>query len=202
MGLTLSRSSRSSTPRRKIRSAAPCISSGSPALSGWKVGGPSWGFTRAMMKRQYKRPRWLEVPEIPGPILRRRLGSNGLVRVRRGAIVRIAVIFASWLHLVEGQREEFTQAMDSWPQIIFPPRVRSLEESGGFLCLDWVTPTGGVILPRRFSRLMPLLILCVGSIQLYWNCTFQKLWEEHAVKFETRWDYHLLLRVERLKLLG
>ena len=31
-----------------------------------------------------------KVPELPGPILRRNLGSDGLVRVRRGAIFRIA----------------------------------------------------------------------------------------------------------------
>ena len=31
-----------------------------------------------------------KVPELPGPIIRRRLGSNGLVRFRRGAIFRIA----------------------------------------------------------------------------------------------------------------
>ena len=31
-----------------------------------------------------------KVPELPGRILRRRLGSDGLVRVWRGAIVRIA----------------------------------------------------------------------------------------------------------------
>ena len=31
-----------------------------------------------------------KVPELPGPILRRKLGSDGLVQGRRGAIVRIA----------------------------------------------------------------------------------------------------------------
>ena len=43
-----------------------------------------------MMKHQPKSPGVGKVPELPGPILRRKLGSDGLVRVRRGAIVRIA----------------------------------------------------------------------------------------------------------------
>ena len=52
-GLTLSRSSHSSTPRRKTRSVAPYISLGSPPFSGWKAG----GFTGVTMKHQRKRSR-------------------------------------------------------------------------------------------------------------------------------------------------
>ena len=40
-GLTLSRSSHSSTPRRTTHSAAPYTYLGSPPYSGLKVGGPS-----------------------------------------------------------------------------------------------------------------------------------------------------------------
>ena len=56
-GMTLSRSSRSSTPRRKIRSATPYIISRSPPFSDWKVGGLSWGFVGVTMKHQLNRPR-------------------------------------------------------------------------------------------------------------------------------------------------
>ena len=113
-------------------------------------------------------------------------------------LFELRAILAGWLGLVE----EFAKAMHNWPQIVFRARVRSLAEVGGFLCLDWATPAGGVILPRRFSCLMPVLIFCVGSIQLYWDCPSQNLWQEYVVKFKTRWNYHLLLRVERLKLPG
>ena len=117
-------------------------------------------------------------------------------------LFELPAVLTGWLSLVEEQREEFAQAMDNWPQIVFGARVMSLAEAGGFLCLDWAALAGGIILPRRFSRLMPVLTVFVGSIQLYWDCTFQHLWEEYIVKFKTRWNYHLLLRVERLKLLG
>ena len=88
-------------------------------------------------------------------------------------LFELRAILDGWLGLVEEQREEFALAMDSWPQIVFRARVRSLAEAGVFLCLDWAAPAGVVILPRRFRRFMPVLILCVGSIQLYWDCTFQ-----------------------------
>ena len=117
-------------------------------------------------------------------------------------LFELRAMLAGWLGLVMKQREEFAQAIDNWPQFVFWARVRSLAEAGGFLSLDWATTAGGVILPRRYSRLMPVPILCVGSIQLYWDCTFQNLWEKYIVKFKTRWHYHLLLRVELLKLLG
>ena len=117
-------------------------------------------------------------------------------------LFELRAILAGWLGLVMKQREEFAQAIDNWPQFVFWAQVRSLAEAGGFLCLDWATTAGGVILPRRFSRLMPVPILCVRSIQLYWDCTFQNLWEKYIVNFKTRWHYHLLLPVERWKMLG
>ena len=67
----------------------------------------------------------------------------------------------------------FAQGMENWPPIVFRARVKSLAEAGGFLCLDCATPAGGVILPRQFSRGLPILTLCVVSVQLYWDCTFQ-----------------------------
>ena len=51
-------------------------------------------------------------------------------------LFELRAIRAAWLGLVEEQREEFAQAMDNWPQIVFRERVRSLAEAGGFLCLD------------------------------------------------------------------
>ena len=51
-------------------------------------------------------------------------------------LFQLRAILARWLGLVEEQREEFAQAMDNWPQIVFRARVRSLAEAGGFLCLD------------------------------------------------------------------
>ena len=55
-----------------------------------------------------------------------------------GAVLlfELRAILAGWLGLVEEQREEFAQAMDSWPQIVFRARVKSLAQAGGFLCLD------------------------------------------------------------------
>ena len=51
-------------------------------------------------------------------------------------LFELRAILAGWLGLVEEQREEFAQAMDSRPQIVFRARVKSLAEAGGFLCLD------------------------------------------------------------------
>ena len=51
-------------------------------------------------------------------------------------LFELRAILAGWLGLVEEQREGFAQAMDSWPQIVFRARVKSLAEAGGFLCLD------------------------------------------------------------------
>ena len=51
-------------------------------------------------------------------------------------LFELRAILAGWLGLVEEQREGFTQAMDSWPQIVFRARVKSLAETGGFLCLN------------------------------------------------------------------
>ena len=73
-GLTLSRSSHSSIPRRNTRSAAPYISLRSPPFSGWKVGGTSRGFTGVTMRHQRKRPRcwqdsgasWSDITERTG----------------------------------------------------------------------------------------------------------------------------------------
>ena len=90
-------------------------------------------------------------------------------------LFELRAILAGWLGLVEEQREGFAQAMDSWPQIVFRARVKSLAVAGGFLCLDSAALAGGVILPRRFSRLMPILILCAISVLLYWDCPFQKM---------------------------
>ena len=90
-------------------------------------------------------------------------------------LFELRAILAGWLGLVMEQREEFAQAMDIWPQIVFRAWVRSLAESAGFLCLDWAAPVGRVILARQFSRFMSVLILSVGSFQLFWDCNFQKL---------------------------
>ena len=51
-------------------------------------------------------------------------------------LFELRAILAGWLGVVEEQREGFAQAMDSWPQIVFRARVKSLAEAGGFLCLD------------------------------------------------------------------
>ena len=51
-------------------------------------------------------------------------------------LFELGAFFAGWLGLVEEQREEFAQAMDNWPQIVFRARVRTLAEAGDFLCLD------------------------------------------------------------------
>ena len=51
-------------------------------------------------------------------------------------LLEVRAILAEWLSLVEEQREEFAQAMDNWPQLVFRAWVRSLAEAGGFLCLD------------------------------------------------------------------
>ena len=51
-------------------------------------------------------------------------------------LFELRAILAGWLSLVEEQREEFAQAMDNSPQIVFRARIRSLAEAGGFLCLD------------------------------------------------------------------
>ena len=48
----------------------------------------------------------------------------------------LRAILARWLGLVVEQREEFPQAMDNCPKIVFQARVRSLAEAGDFLCLD------------------------------------------------------------------
>ena len=78
------------------------------------------------------------------------LSESGVV-----LLLKLRAILAGSLRLVMEQREEFAQAMDNWSQIFFRARVRSLAEAGGFLLLDWATPAGSVILPRRLSCLMP-----------------------------------------------
>ena len=51
-------------------------------------------------------------------------------------LFELRAILAGWLGFVKEQREGFAQAMDSWPQIVFRARVKSLAEARGFLCLD------------------------------------------------------------------
>ena len=51
-------------------------------------------------------------------------------------LFKLRAILADWLGLTMEQREKFALAMDSWPQALVRARVRSLTESGGFLCLD------------------------------------------------------------------
>ena len=90
-------------------------------------------------------------------------------------LFELRAIFAGWLGVTMEQREAFALAMDSWPQAVFRARVRSLVEAGG--SCGWSEQ----LLPARLSYpvgLVPmksLPILCVGSIHLYWGCTFQKL---------------------------
>ena len=89
-GLTLSRSSHSSTPRRKVPSAAPYIHLG------------SWGARLILARRleglhevspgrrrstNTRSPGVGKVQELPGPVIRRGLGGYDLVRVRRGSTV-------------------------------------------------------------------------------------------------------------------
>ena len=51
-------------------------------------------------------------------------------------LFELRTILAGWLGLVQKQREELAQAMENWPKIVFRARVKSLAETGGFLCLD------------------------------------------------------------------
>ena len=51
-------------------------------------------------------------------------------------LFELRAILAGWLGLVEEQREEFAQAMDNWSQTFLGTRVKSIAETGGFLCLD------------------------------------------------------------------
>ena len=51
-------------------------------------------------------------------------------------LFELRAILAGWLGFVEEQREEFAQAMDTWPQIVFRARVSSSAEAEGFLCLN------------------------------------------------------------------
>ena len=136
-GLTLSRSSHSSTPRRKTHSAAPLYIFGEPALF-WLEG---W---RAFMRfhRGDDKALTQEAPVLAGfrSFLVRYYGEDweAMILSESGEVLlfELRAILAGWLGLVEEQRGEFAQAMDSWPQIVFRARVKSLAETGGFLCLD------------------------------------------------------------------
>ena len=89
----------------------------------------------------------VEAPTQEAPVLARFRGflvrNNGenwdaIVLSESGEVLlfELWAILAGWLGLVMGRREEFAQAMNRWPQIVFRARVRSLVEAGCFPCLD------------------------------------------------------------------
>ena len=59
----------------------------------------------------------------------------------------------------------------------------------------------GLSSPIGLVLITPLPILCVGSIHLFWDCTFQNVCEEYIVKFKDCWNCCLLRLVKRLRLL-
>ena len=59
----------------------------------------------------------------------------------------------------------------------------------------------GLSSPVALVLITSLPILWVGTIHLLLDWTFQNLCEEYIVKFKDCWNYHLLLREWRLKLL-
>ena len=136
-GLTLSRRSRSSTPRRKIYFSGSLYIFGEPAIF-WFEG---W---RAFMR--FHRGD-VEAPTQEAPVLARfrsflvrNYGENweAIVLSESGEVLffELRAILAGWLGLVMERREDFAQAMNRWPQIVFRARVRSLAEAGGLQCLD------------------------------------------------------------------
>ena len=69
-------------------------------------------------------------------------------------LFELRAILAGWLGLVEEQRKGFAQAMDSWPQIVFRARVKSLAEAGGSCA--WTER----LLPAGLSSPVGLVVLC------------------------------------------
>ena len=135
-GSILSRSSHSSTPRQKTRLAAPCTSSGSrPFFVGrleslYEVSSGRWWCT------SLRGPGVGKVPELPNRFCRENWEAMVLSESSEVLLFELRAIPAGWLGLTLEQGDEIALAMDTWPQAVFRARVRSLEEAGGFLCLD------------------------------------------------------------------
>ena len=86
------------------------------------------------------------VPELPGPFLWRKLGSNGFVRVRLSATVRTASNPCRVAQPHNGAEGGVCSLHGQLATTCFLGASEVLAEAGGFLCLGWVTPAGGVIL--------------------------------------------------------
>ena len=76
------------------------------------------------------------IQELPGPIIRRRLGSDDPVRVWRGAIVRVAGNPRRVVRPRGGAEGGIRSGNGELAPNYLPGRVKSLVKAGGFLCLD------------------------------------------------------------------
>ena len=130
-----------------------------------------------------------------------KLGSNGLVRVRWGALVRTASNLRRVAQPHDGAEGGVCSGHGQLATSCLPGTGRVSGGGWGLPVPGLGNSCRGVILPRWFGFITSLPILCVEKIHLFCDCTLQNLCEEYIVKFKDRWNCHLLLRVERMKLL-
>ena len=114
--------------------------------------------------------------------------SEAMVLSESGEVqlFELRAILAGWLGFVKEKRDEFAQAMDTWPQIVSRARLRPFAEAGASCA--WIQ---GLLLAGLSSTVGLVLItflpfLCVGSFHLFWDCTFRNIFEEDIVKFKDR----------------